>query len=133
MNLMIDNDGKAIDIDACSINIVFETEEEADRIREGLSKGLIQMMEWHLVRYKEPTKDDLLYCEERGLYIPDFVYVGIPDEEKEVIVLTKYGSVVLDEFVWDCDGCCGFENYSDKGEVIAWMDLPKGFKKEEQE
>lgn len=54
----------------------------------------------------------------------------LPEETQEVLITTKYGDVVLTEFcVDDVDGCC-FDGYEDRGDVLAWMPLPKPYTKE---
>ena len=58
----------------------------------------------------------------------EFMYVGaLPDDAEEVLVATSYGSVALDTFYIDAEGCY-FENYCDEDSVIAWARIPKPYK-----
>lgn len=53
----------------------------------------------------------------------------MPDDEKEVLVTTRLGDVCVDTWHRDVD-CCYFEDNCDDDDVIAWMPLPEGYKKE---
>lgn len=131
MELIIDENGKARDIEACSINIICESEKEAERLRKGLTTGMVQMMEWHPVKYKKPTRDDINFCRDKALDIPEFVYSGtLPEDQEDVLIITRYGSIEKDTFFIDNCGCCYFEEYCDENDVVAWMPLPKPYKEE---
>lgn len=54
----------------------------------------------------------------------------LPDDDQEVLVTTRWGNVCIDTWHRDVDGCY-FEYNSDDDDVIAWMPLPEGYKKEE--
>lgn len=55
----------------------------------------------------------------------------LPDDDQEVLVTTRWGTVCIDVWHRDVD-CCYFEDYSDDDDVIAWMPLPEPYKKPEQ-
>lgn len=55
----------------------------------------------------------------------------LPNDGQEVLVTTQWGTVCIDTWHRDVD-CCYFENNSDDDDVIAWMPLPEGYKKEVQ-
>ena len=54
----------------------------------------------------------------------------LPETPQEVLITTKYGDIVLTDFYVDVDGCW-FDGYEDRGDVLAWMPLPKPYTKEE--
>lgn len=56
----------------------------------------------------------------------------MPDDEQEVLVTTRWGSVCIDIWHRDVD-CCYFENNSDADDVIAWKPLPEPYESEEEE
>lgn len=133
MELIIDENGKARDLKDCSLEIVFNTKEEADKMRKGLASGRIQLMEWHPVKYKKPTRDDINWCRDKGLDIPEFVYSGtLPEDQEDVLIITRYGSIETDTFFIDNNCGCYFEEYCDENDVVAWMPLPKPYKEEEK-
>lgn len=53
----------------------------------------------------------------------------MPDDDQEVLVTTRWGDVRVDTWHRDVD-CCYFEDNCDDDDVIAWMPLPEGYKKE---
>lgn len=53
----------------------------------------------------------------------------LPDDDQEVLVTTRWGDVCIDTWHGDVD-CCYFEDNCDDDDVIAWMPLPEGYKKE---
>ena len=77
-----------------------------------------------------PIKTRPLAEEEKEEY-PDYSFMydcHLPEDGEEVLVTTYGGRVTLDTFYRD-DGCY-FECYCDEGDVLAWMPLPKPYKKE---
>ena len=51
---------------------------------------------------------------------------SLPDDEQDVLITDKWGSVSVVTFYADVD-CLYFEGYEDRGDVIAWMPLPKPY------
>ena len=54
---------------------------------------------------------------------------ALPEPDEEVIVTTKWG-VSVTTFCGDVDGYW-FENYEDRGDVLAWTHMPEPYKQEE--
>ena len=54
----------------------------------------------------------------------------LPGDGQEVLITDKYGNVQVDTFIRDDVDGCYFEYNCDEGDVIAWMSLPKPFRKE---
>lgn len=80
-----------------------------------------------------PVVERPLTDEEREEYGEDaeFMYDCIlPEDGQEVLVSTPYG-VRQTRFFTDYGYY--FEDYEDKGEVIAWMSLPDSYKSENEE
>lgn len=76
-----------------------------------------------------PIKTRKLTDEEKEEY-PDseFMYdCKLPDDGEEVLITTSGGHITLDTFCRD-EGCY-FETYCDEDDVLAWMPLPKPYKK----
>lgn len=112
MELIIDKNGKAVDIEDVSVTIVYESKEEADRMKEGMASGRVRLTEWRLIE------------------IRDEEIVGVlPEEGQEVILTTKYGFVTIDVFDYVEAGGF-FENY-EFDEVLAWAPMPEPYKKME--
>lgn len=55
----------------------------------------------------------------------------LPDDDQEVLITTLWGIVCIDTWHKDID-CSWFEDHEDIDDVIAWMPLPEGYKKEVQ-
>lgn len=56
----------------------------------------------------------------------------LPSDEDEVLITTKEGWIDLVKFYRDEKGCCEFNGYEDRGDVIAWMPAPQAYKREEK-
>ena len=52
----------------------------------------------------------------------------LPQDGQEVLITTKYGYVEKTTFYTDMG--CYFEQFEDEDDVLAWMPLPKPYKKE---
>lgn len=50
----------------------------------------------------------------------------MPDDEQEVLITTRWGSVCIDTWHKEID-CSWFEDHEDIDDVIAWMPLPKPY------
>lgn len=55
----------------------------------------------------------------------------LPDDDQEVLITTLWGIVCIDTWHKEID-CSWFEDHEDIDDVIAWMPLPEGYKKEVQ-
>ena len=72
--------------------------------------------------------------EEEKEYYSEYLFEGngliyecpLPDDGKEVLITSKYGSIDKTTFYTDCGNY--FENYEDYDEVIAWQQLPQPYK-----
>lgn len=115
MELIIDKNGKAVDIEDVSVTIICESKEEADRMREGMADGRVRLMEWHPIEVRDEE------------------IVGLLPEDGEEVILTieEGGYVTKDIFCREDDGCY-FESY-DIDEVRAWMPFPEPYEKKEGE
>ena len=70
---------------------------------------------------KEEYKDECEWYE--------FIYDGeLPQDGQEVLITTKYGYVEKTTFCTDMGSY--FEQFEDEDDVLAWMPLPKPYKKE---
>lgn len=126
MELYIDENGKARDLDECSVNIVCESKEEAEKMMEGLADGRLVMVEWHPI---EVVNDKSSREEEEQ------IKGSLPEDGQRVLVSVLYArgkhGVAVDTFCNDRDGCY-FEDW-DWSEVKAWAELPKPYREEEEE
>ena len=116
MELIIDKNGKAVDLEDVSVTIICESKEEADQMREGMADGRVRLMEWHPIEIKDEKIIGLL-----------------PEEGQEVILTTEGGFITTDVFDYFENGEEGgffFENY-DLDEVRAWMPMPGPYEKRE--
>ena len=87
--------------------------------------------EWNEIK-KRPMDDEERkeWCEELGYEIADedaFIYWNFPEEGEEVLITTSWGSVTTDTIEYN--GCFYWEDL-DMDDVVAWMSLPKPYKKE---
>ena len=78
--------------------------------------------QWIPVTYRETTEEER-ECGIEWKYILD---CPLPDNDTEILVCTKAGSVWTDTFFND-DGCYLDGGY-DLTEIAAWMPLPKPYK-----
>lgn len=115
MELIIDKNGKAVDIEDVSVTIIYESKEGgADRMKELMAGGRVQLMEWHPI-------------ELRGGEI-----IGeLPEDGQTVLISTIYARVTVDEFYEDQDG--GFFADWDWPQVKAWAALPEPYEPKEEE
>ena len=91
-------------------------------------------MKW-IPMTKRPLDEDerAYYRDEQGYDEAELDEMGIfncelPEDGQEVLI-TVYGYVDVDIFVWDCDDSCYFEDH-DIGDVTAWMPLPEPYQSE---
>lgn len=99
--------------------------------KDSLKDILIQLIEeqpkagrWIPIKYRETTDDDGIDKEK----FPLMLDCCLPDDDTEIIVCSKNGSVFADKFFND-DGChleSGFDIIED---VSAWMPLPEPYQK----
>jgi hypothetical protein len=113
MELIIDKNGKAVDIEDVSVTIIFESKEEADRVKEAMTEGRVQQMEWHPIEIRDGEIDGEL-----------------PEDGQVVLVSTIYDGVIVDVFCADEDG--GFFEDWDWPQVKAWAEMPEPYKPREE-
>jgi len=97
MELIIDKNGKAVDLEDVSVTIVYESKEEADRMKEGMASGKVQQLEWHPIEVRD------------GKVIGD-----IPEVGQDVILTLDNGYVTVDTFPDDYESDGFFWG------VLAW-------------
>lgn len=120
MELIIDKNGKAVDVEDVSVTIVCESKEDADQLRKGLADGMVQLLDWTEVLW-EPVEDD------NGEDIIRFLS-EMPEDGEEVI-MTDGKNIWTD--IWE--DAWGFESTGvelRKGRIF-WMSFPKPYKVEE--
>ena len=81
--------------------------------------------QWIPVTYRETTEEEREYGIEWD-YVLD---CPLPDNDTEILVCTKSGSVWTDTFFND-DGCCYLDSGYYLTEIAAWQPLPKPYKGE---
>lgn len=98
-----------------SVTIICESKEEADRMKEGMADGRVQLMEWHPIE------------------IRDGEIVGlIPEDGQMVLVSTIYEGVTVDVFCNDGeDDGCYFEDW-DWPQIKAWAEMPEPYRPREE-
>ena len=76
-----------------------------------------------------------VYCSGKTLFWWEYEFdCPIPEDGQKVLITTRYGDVEIDTFFNDGPGeGCGFEHYSDAGDVVAWMPFPEPYKAESEE
>ena len=118
MELIIDKNGKAVDIEDISVTIICESKEDADQMKEGMASGRVRLIEWH------------------PIVIRDEEIVGLlPEDGQTVLISVIYArgerGVTTDMFCRDGEGCY-FEDW-DWPQVKAWAALPEPYEKKEGE
>ena len=139
MELMIDDNGKARDLDECSVNIVCESKEEADKMMEGLADGRLVMVEWHPVKTRPLTDEELRYYYDTygSDSIPEYMLEGpFPEDDQMILIVyplkTANGiemTVAVDTCVCDEYGHY-LEDFDSFDNIVAWAELPKPYKGE---
>ena len=82
---------------------------------------------WIPVKTRPMTEEEKEYYSEYLFEGNGLIYeCPLPDDGREVLITSKYGSVDKTAFYTDCGNY--FENYEDYDEVIAWQPLPEPFK-----
>ena len=114
MELIIDKNGKAVSLENVSVTIICESKEEADRVKEAMTEGRIQQMEWHPVEVR------------------DGEIVGVLPEAGDEVILTTEGGFITTDVLYYVEEGVFFENY-DIDEVRAWMPMPQPYEKKEME
>ena len=122
MELIIDKNGKAVDIEDVSVTIVYESKEEADRVKEAMTEGRVQQMEWTEVLW-EPVEND------NGEDIIRFLS-KMPEDGEEVI-MTDGKNIWTD--IWE--DAWGFESTDVplRESRLFWMPIPEPYKPKEEE
>ena len=118
MELIIDKNGKAVDIEDVSVTIICESKEEADQMKEGMAGGRVRLMEWHPIEIRDEK-----------------VIGALPEDGQTVLVSVIYArgvqGVAMDVFCYDQDG--GFFDDWGWSQVKAWAALPEPYKPKEEE
>ena len=119
MELIIDKNGKAVNIEDVSVTIICESKEEADQMKEGMAGGRVRLMEWHPIEIRDEK-----------------VIGELPEDGQKVLVsaINSRGvqGVAVDVFCEVQDG--GFFAYwLDLSKVKAWAALPEPYKPKEEE
>lgn len=81
------------------------------------------MNQWIPITYHKATEEEQ---EGYGEDITSVYDCPLPDDGQEVLITTKYGTVVCTTFYTDMGSY--FEYYEDEDEVVAWMSLPDPYK-----
>lgn len=89
---------------------------------------------WHAVKYRRMTAEEVKEYEERiGAQLEEKDRICfdclMPEDDEEILISTKWG-VSLDKCEYDPDYGFGLEENGDWDGVVAWMRLPKPYKKE---
>lgn len=130
MKLIIDENGKAVDLEDVSVTIIYDSKEEADRMKEGMASGRVQQLEWHPIEVRDdeemPRKDEKMPRNGQEM----------PRDGETVLVTVRTGRGFL-QTVWttiDIYGRDGgemrFASF-EPGEVIAWAPMPQPYEKRE--
>ena len=78
---------------------------------------------WHEVIKRPPTEEEIEeYKETRGYEICYMIDGVMPDDEQEILIVTKWG---VDTDVCGIDEGYYLENRGDWDDVIAWAEMPK--------
>lgn len=90
--------------------------------------------EWIPIKTRALTEEEKKEYEESeiGEFISYMYDCPLPNDGEEVLVTNCVGSVVLDTFCRDYEGCY-FECNCDEGDVLAWQPLPKPYKAESED
>ena len=89
--------------------------------------------EWIEIKTRKPTEEEIQeYMEDPHFDIDDpedliFFECQMPEDGQEVLITTSWGNVCIDTYVQEYGA---FEDHEDHEDVVAWMPLPKPFKKE---
>lgn len=100
-------------------------EEILDKIIKAIDEQP-KVCEWIPIKYHKTTDDDGIDKEQ----FPLMLDCTLPEDDTEIIVCAKNGSVFADMFFND-DGCyleSGFDIIED---IIAWMPVPEPYKGDE--
>ena len=121
MELIIDKNGKAVDIEDVSVTIICESKEEADQMKEGMADGRVRLMEWTEVLWK-PVEND------NGEDIIRFL--SKTPEDGEEVIMTDGKNIWVD--VWE--DAWGFESteVAPREGRLFWMPMPEPYKPKEE-
>ena len=90
----------------------------------------LEMGNWIPIKTRPLTGEEKVLFSDRE-YSEDSLFIfdcPLPDDDQEVLVCSKWGTVTIDTFRRDENDGCYFEEYCDDGDVIAWMPLPEPYK-----
>lgn len=137
MELYIDENGKARDIDECSVNIVCESKEEADKMMKGLADGRLVMVEWHPVKTRPLTDEELRYYYDTygSDSIPGYMLdCPLPEDDQMILIVYPLKTANKIEMTVAVDTCVcdeyGYylEDFDSFDNIVAWAELPKPYK-----
>lgn len=118
MELIIDKNGKAVDIEDVSVTIICESKEEVDQLKEGMADGRVRLMKWHPIEVRDEE------------------IVGLLPEDGQIVLISVIyargeSGVTTDMFCEDRDGSY-FEDW-DWPQIKAWAEMPKPYEKKDGE
>ena len=117
MELIIDKNGNAVDVEDVSVTIICESKEEADRLREGMASGRVRLMEWHPIEIRDEEVIGLL-----------------PEDGQMVLISVIYArgerGVIKTMFCREGE-LCYFEDWG-MSRVTAWAPMPEPYEKREE-
>ena len=92
--------------------------------------GGTELSGWIPVTTSDPTPEQIEKIAEEFPQVREYPQdfwqytCPLPEDEQEVLITDKWGDVALVTFYVD-DNCLYFEGFEDRGDVVAWMPLPK--------
>lgn len=87
-------------------------------------------MNWVEIKFRELTEEERTEaenCNDDNYNFVNRYECKLPKDEEDVLITTSDGDVVCTVFHSECGGF--FEDYEGYDEVVAWMSLPRPYKK----
>lgn len=118
MKLIIDKNGKAVDLEDVSVTLIYESKEEADQMKEAMADGRVRFLEWHPIELRD------------GKVIGER-----PDDGQVVFVSVIFArgerGVTTDVFCRDREADYGYFEDWDWPQVKAWAPMPEPYEERE--
>lgn len=118
-----------IDTKGVTLLIVCNSKEERDQMAEDLESGMLRMIEWHRVKTRPMTEEELEEAAvdpyDDGAIVLDF---RLPEDGEDILIAyrKKDGSLAVgyDTCAFDGEGYY-LENFGDFTEIEYWAEFPE--------
>lgn len=127
MKVILRDDGVAVDMEDVSLRIILNSKEERDRMAEDLVSGMLRMIEWHRVKTRPMTEEELEAAAVDPYDEAIMLDCPLPEDGEEILIAyrKKDGSLAVGHDTCVFDGAGYYlDSFGDFTEIEYWAEFP---------